>query len=111
MENATTLAGLFYVGRVYVDVGIGFDGLFAPEARTTVPTLGAADLGGEISVGLDGYGDHDLEQELPPLGSVELWKTLLVNMRDMRARCMVLGDGDRGEEVEEELCEVLGKRR
>jgi hypothetical protein len=42
---------------------------------------------------------------------VEMWKTLLVNMRDMRARCMVLGDGDRGEEVEEELCEVLGKRR
>jgi hypothetical protein len=85
------MADLLYVGTVYVEAGY-YGG--TPTAET-ISYLGGADLGGQISVELVQYtfGDlADLFEGDPPVGSVEMWKKLIVEMRDMLARCFVLGE-------------------
>lgn len=87
-----SLADMLYVGTIQVDVGVDW-AFGTPTARTVVPTLGAVDLGGEISTELLAYEDEDEppSDDYPPFESVEMWKMLLLQMRDMLARCFIFG--------------------
>jgi hypothetical protein len=83
-----TLEDLFYCGSVLVEVGFGLSDY--PEARTDNTVMGYADLGGEITVTLpedDVLEDKDGAIYVRP----EAWADLLREMRDMLARCMILG--------------------
>jgi hypothetical protein len=88
--NEQSVSDLLYVGPIHVDVGYDMD---VPTAET-VDMLGAMELGGKIRVDLARYpfGDDYLYEDDPPLGSVEMWKMLLTQMRDMLARCFLFGE-------------------
>ena len=83
-----TLEELLYCGDVGVDVGFTLSGGFV-EARTNSTLMNYADLGGEISVTLyeDVLEDKDGGIYVRP----EAWAELLREMRDMLARCFILG--------------------
>lgn len=85
------LVEMLYAGPISVDIGYDFSEV--PTAATTEEVFGALDLGGRISTQLIAYyaGESDDESD-PPRGSVEMWSLLLVRMRDMLARCFVLGE-------------------
>ena len=86
------LADMLYVGTIYVEVGVDWS-MGTPTAQTVVPTLGATDLGGEISTQLVSYEDEDTPPKgYPPFESVEMWKMLLTQMRDLLARCFLSGE-------------------
>jgi hypothetical protein len=88
MSEKRTLEKLFYCGRVLVEVG--FNSVDRPEAQTNSTFLNCADLGGEISVKL--YEDVLEEAEDGAIYvKPEAWAELLREMRDMLARCMILG--------------------
>jgi len=89
MPEEPRFAERLSLGPVVVDVGYDFIGM--PTARTIGHVLEAADLGGEISVTLHQYtGDpDDLYEGDPPEGSIEMWKLLLAEMKDMLARCFI----------------------
>jgi hypothetical protein len=92
MDAEKTILDLCYVGTVYVDVGYNMD---IPTAETFDGWLGAVDLGGTISVNLLRYMSDDpdeLSEDDPPSGSVGMWKKLIIEMRDMLARCFVFGE-------------------
>jgi hypothetical protein len=88
-----TILDLCNVGTVYVDVG--YDVLGTPAAETLAGYINTVDLGGTISVTLLQYMGDDpdkLDEDDPPFGSVGMWKMLITEMRDMLARCFVLGE-------------------
>jgi hypothetical protein len=89
MAEEKTLLEMLYVGEIAIDVGYDMS---TPAAKTETNYLGAPELGGDISVTLHEYFDGESEFEGdPPADSVEMWAKLLVQMRDMLARCFVLG--------------------
>jgi hypothetical protein len=89
MNKEKTLTEMLYVGPIYIDVGADMD---VPAAKTEGAVFGTVDLGGEIGVTHYGriFGDEPLEGDPVP-SSVEGWIALLIDMRDMLARCFVLG--------------------
>jgi hypothetical protein len=84
-----TLQDLLHFGDVLVEVGFGLGGSL--EARTVSSIIGHVDLGGEISVTLydDNLAEHT--EEGRPYAKPEAWAEILREMRDMLARCMILG--------------------
>jgi hypothetical protein len=87
-EELKVGTALFDVGTIFVEVG-RFGGPVV--ARTKPMGLASVDLGGTLSVEVDEYMFEDDWPDLPPYGSVGMYKLLLTKTRDFLARCMVLG--------------------
>jgi len=94
MTQEHDFGGLFFVGPIYVEVGTGAHGDY--EASTKNAVFGAVELGGTISARL-GYGEIEGydpaldEEDTFKENSPEMWVELLTRMRDLLARCMILG--------------------